>query len=444
MSRSHRSTRPLLTLALTVFIMLAMLAPVAVAAPEWVHGVVITSPTADDPAFVQPDSSLEVGYTVAIVGTQVDDVWVRVRLQDKYNSVISEVQEIVDAPTLGTGPNDLTSSIYVPWWLASGWYDIVVCVMDYDWDMPPLFCDKVSSAVLVDDTSPWVELVKPAYGAWVTGQDYLMVGTAEDDWAFDGTDIVSVVFEYCVLSNWRAPEGWCGLTDEDWVWIADGVPTPGIPHQYEARWDTSQVPDDEGYVRICATNLVGLTACDWNLVYVQNRYTTSLRPGWNLISTPLVLYDEDIEDVLLHLIAHNSVKQVLTYDRPSGTWHKWTAPAGAPGDTLTKIEDGKGYWIEMAAAEDLTFVGTWSEGMPPTYRVYEDWNLIGYTQWGEPTWWCCNSAFDYLGFPLYQSVESFWRYDAWSEVWVQVYDWSSMVPGAGYWLAVSEDGTINP
>jgi hypothetical protein len=441
--------------ALTVFTVLAILAPVAMAAPEWVHGLTITKPLATSPAFVMPDHEFDVEYTLAIVGLQVDDVKVRARLLDAYKNVIWEGSDYYNLSDLVTGNNDLTISVYVPASADNGWYSVQVCAMDKDKD-GEWFCDEVVNAVLVDDTPPWVKLIRPADGAWVSGQNYLLVGTAKDDWDFNGKDIVKVWFQYCEAGVWRAPEGWCGPQDTDWVWIADGVPTPGIPHQYEARWDTSQVPDDMGWVRICATNLVGLTACDWNQIFVVNRYTVNLQPGWNLISTPLVLYNPDIENVLLHLIDKNIVKQVMTYNRPAGTWSKWTAPAGAPGDTLATIEDGKGYWIEMAAKDELTFVGTWSDGemMPPTYPVYPDWNLIGYTHWGTPplddwwhSWWPMwpdKTVLDYLGRPVHDTTEALWRYDAKLNVWIAMYGWDDMVKGSGYWLAVSEAGTINP
>ena len=83
---------------------------------------------------------------------------------------------------------------------------------------------------------------------------------------------------------------------------------------------------------------------------------------------------------------------------------------------------------------------------PPEYQVYEGWNLIGYTHWGQPTshWIGDKLVADYLGMPLAPSVEALWRYDAWSETYVPMYLMDSMVKGAGYWLATGDGGSINP
>ena len=48
-----RASRPL-TIAIALVAMLVMLVPAAIAAPEWVHGVTIDSPTTDDPEYVNP------------------------------------------------------------------------------------------------------------------------------------------------------------------------------------------------------------------------------------------------------------------------------------------------------------------------------------------------------------------------------------------------------
>jgi len=438
--------------------MLAMLVPAAMAAPEWVHGVKITAPTAAAPTYVNPakpvadptkpdvqgDAAFTVNYDLTIVGTQVNPIDVRFRVFDANGwTVVWEWQGLIAPAKVHTGVNAMTSDLIYPDW-GQGWFDLEVCAASAQGEW---FCDTQKLAVVIDWTNPWVTLDNPASGAWVSGQAYQLIGSAGDD--FDpgprGSGIAKTWFDYCAWNNWN---GWqCGNNDY-WVPIAAGKAS-GLDDQYvgDPLWDTTQVPDGPGVVRFCAVDKVGLQACDWHQINVVNRYTVNLRPGWNLISTPLMLYDDDMDSVLAHLVAHGTVKDIYTAKNENAgepdvyTWSKWI-----PGDKTT-FNHGQGYWINMKASDSLTFVGAWKTTgpvTPPEYQVYEGWNLIGYTHWGQPTWLGDKVVADYLGMPLAPSVEALWRYDAWSEDYIPVGLMDSMTKGAGYWLATGDGGSINP
>ncbi len=451
------ASRKPLAIALVLVVLFAMLAPAAMAAPAWTHGVDITSPTQAGPAYVNPPAGFKVKYDLTIVGTQVDDIEVRFRAVDGNNwHSLFATQYIVASNSLKTGVNAMTSPTFFPGWV-DGWYDLEVCARDWnnlfaaptsDW-----FCDVEPNALLIDRAAPGARLIKPAAGAVVSGLDYLMVGKAWDPaWAEDDPllqygAIKETWFAYCAITNWQPANGWCGPNDASWITIGAGTPTPGVPYQYEFKWNSSQVPDDHGAVRFCAQDLVGLTTCNAAPVFVVNRFTVNLRPGWNLVSTPLMLYDDDMDAVMFHL--KNNVKSVWTAKNMNAgepdvyQWWKWV-----PGDDM-KFKHGQGYWINMKAAATLTFVGsfkTTGPAAPPEYPVFEGWNLIGYTHWGQPTshWIGDKRVVDYLGVPLTPSVEALWRYDAVSETYVPMYFMDYMVKGFGYWLGLAQGGTINP
>jgi hypothetical protein len=452
------ASRKPLAIALVLVVLFALLAPAATAAPEWTHGVDITAPTQATPAYIKPPAGFNAKFDLTIVGTQVDDVEVRFRLVDPTNHFsVWQSLIIIANNALVTGVNKITSPLLTPVG-ADGWYDFEICARDLNNLGAPTsawFCDLERLAVLIDHEAPGARLVKPASGAVVSGKDYLMVGKAwdpafaEDDPLMQYGAIKQAWFEYCAITNFQTQNEFCGSTDQSWVKLGDGTPTAGVPYQYQFIWDSTAVPDDHGAVRFCAVDLVGLKACDVSPVFVVNRFTVSLRPGWNLISTPLMLYDDDMDAVLLHLIAKGTVKDVYTAQNMNAgepdvyVWKKWV-----PGDTM-KFEDGQGYWINMKAADQLTFVGsfkTTGPAAPPEYPVFEGWNLIGYTHWGQPTshWIGDKKVAEYLGMPLAPSVEALWRYDAWTETYIPMYLMDLMVKGAGYWLGIAQGGTINP
>jgi hypothetical protein len=333
-----------------------------------------------------------------------------------------------------------------------------------------------ATAFLLDQQPPTAKLLKPAENQWlgatfVTGQDFLLVGTAEDQGG-----IKSAWFELCpeessaCLKQWNSAPG-----DENWRAIG-GVPadeTPGIPGQYEAEWDSTTMPDGFYFIRICAEDIAGNGNCadgredlplvlvseygtehmnpwsDAHWVYVNNRVVIPLQVGWNLISTPLLLYDTDITDVLAKLIAHDTVEGVWTmvWQGDQQVWKTWT-PGPGPVDTLTKIVDGQGYWIKMKAPDTLTLVGTWTtlgDGEPPPpYPLHDGWNLIGYTHWGRPTIWPTDEVWDYLGWGLIDNLQAplLFYYDPCTNVWKMLYSQQNMVLGKGYWLWPTEPGVI--
>jgi hypothetical protein len=215
-----------------------------------------------------------------------------------------------------------------------------------------------------DTTPPTAKLVKPADLHWkgasfVTGQDFLLVGEAEDQ-----RGVKSVWFELCpegtpaCLEDWDSAPG-----DGSWRAIGD-VPadeTPGIPGQYQAEWGSTEAPDGFYFMRICAEDIAGNSNCvdsrvdlpligedeylnpylDAHWVYVSNQIECPLQVGWNLISTPLLPYDTDIQNVMSHLVDHGTVEAAWSMFNKDDArvWKVWT-PAAGPVDTLTTIVDG--------------------------------------------------------------------------------------------------------
>ena len=377
------------------------------------------------------------------------------------------------APKTGTTPDDDTPLFFAKsdlWKLQEGWYNLKVCASEAD--APPetwLWCDTEENALLVDKTAPAVWLDKPgeiwpqrdpANAIWLTGVEYL-VGGAKDAW---GLDDESASFQYCAISNfWTSADGtwWnCGPDDNSWIEVTPGDLSCVINEyggtEYKGYWDTAGaevgVPDDEGVVRICVTDVAGNTSCAGSQVFIDNEFTINLRPGWNLISTPSMLYNSNIEDVLHHLLVLNKVEAVVSYDQTCG-WCIYT-PAPDP-DSLSTIDHGKGYWVNMRGEGDLTFWGTWKSvgwDMPASYWVDKGWNLVGYTHWGRPTapFFPASYAADYLANIMTPipgvggGVQALVHYNAVTGLYENITYLDRMVKGKGYWLATDKGGTIVP
>ena len=327
-----------------------------------------------------------------------------------------------------------------------------------------------ATAFLLDQQPPTAKLVKPADDHWkgatfVTGTDFLLVGTAEDE-----SGIKGAWFELCPEGNSTCLRDWNSAPgDGSWraIWDVPADETPGIPGQYQTEWDSVTVLDGFYFIRICAEDTAGNSNCadsredlplvdgagaehlnpypDAHWVYVSNRIACPLAEGWNLSCASLMPYDTDIEDVLAELIAHDTVESVWTmvYQGGKQVWKVWT-PTEGPVDTLTKIVDGQGYWIKMKAPDTWNIVGTWTtlgDGeTPPAYPVYDGWNLTCYTQWGRPPIWPTDTVGDYLGAGLIDDLQGAWYYDPCTDTWH--HPSQDMVLCRGYWLSTVEAGVI--
>ncbi len=111
-------------------------------------------------------------------------------------------------------------------------------------------------------------------------------------------------------------------------------------------------------------------------------YAIPLNEGWNLISLPLVPSDPTTEEVL-QSVDFDDIDIVWGYNAETEDW-SYRIPDVA--GTLTEMNDGYGYWIDMYATATLTVSGTMLpvpvEGetppAPPAYDVFVGWNLLGF------------------------------------------------------------------
>jgi len=157
---------------------------------------------------------------------------------------------------------------------------------------------------------------------------------------------------------------------------------------YSFTWAVNGTPSTQCRIKVTATNpgsgQSGYDASDVDFridaaTCAVETASQALPAGWSLISLPVIPVCTNIESVLGPIL--DKVKAVWYYTGgASGTWKSY-AP-GLTSPTLTTMEAGKAYWINLdTGGGTLTFQGRkWAcpGATPPTYSYVAGWNLVGY------------------------------------------------------------------
>jgi len=178
-----------------------------------------------------------------------------------------------------------------------------------------------------------------------------------------------------------------------------------------------------------------------------------LDEGYNLISLTLIPYDTDIEQMLI--TDNNLDLRVASYwtGGPTGVgeWLNFW-PLDLLATDLTTIEDGKGYWLDLDTAvdpdDDLCYEGwelvgwvqvddTWVPSLPPSYDMVEGWNLMGFKSTTP------KPAEEYLA-AIASKYVMIYGYDDGIYFIAGSPGHEYLEPGLGYWIAMTEPGTIYP
>jgi len=163
-------------------------------------------------------------------------------------------------------------------------------------------------------------------------------------------------------------------------------------------------------------------------------YNIALTSGWNLISLPLIPNSTVIGNVLAGI--SGNVIMVRYYDASSVSWLSYVPGVGG---SLTTMEDGKGYWINMNASNTLTVNGVEMPGPEeelPNYSVVEGWNLIGFKSVET------KKSSEYLSGLSY--IVLYGYNGAYSTIAHPTDIDNNMTPGSGFWAYFSTAGTIIP
>jgi len=162
--------------------------------------------------------------------------------------------------------------------------------------------------------------------------------------------------------------------------------------------------------------------------------TVALADDWNLISSPLILVDTNIVNVLSGVASNVDI--VWYYDETAG----WISYIPGTGGLLTTFEDGNGYFVKMENPDTLTFSGFYyaltgdTFGAPAAYHRGTGWQLMGYSLTSDTASMISSDYFDKSGFSDITNIHDF---NAGTQKYETVADGDTLVAGDGYWGYVS-------
>lgn len=162
----------------------------------------------------------------------------------------------------------------------------------------------------------------------------------------------------------------------------------------------------------------------------------TFQKGWGFFSLIFRPADTAIGEVLKSVI--QNVRVVWGYDNQQKKWLKYSAvPNVIRPNTLSALEQGKGYWIYMNSPVTLNLTGV--EALT-SIRLYEGWDLIGYPG-AEPA--DAGAALSDLNSKW--DVVWTWRNNNWlaipasdSGITLSSPAFTTFQPGSAYWLKIRE------
>ncbi len=186
----------------------------------------------------------------------------------------------------------------------------------------------------------------------------------------------------------------------------------------------------------------------------ETKFRVRLNKKWNLISVPVRLLDDSMDEVFA---GHDSVVSVWHYDGAS--WHVYTPDGNPANDDLTTMEPGSGYWVFNVAPATLRLSGSLlSPGVtPPSTPIVHGWNLLGYygteglsayqgpAGKGRSASCLLSSIGGSVWDKGFTTVFGYWEPFN-PDPWLRYGRWDRLDPGAGYWVFATEPGihTIPP
>lgn len=119
---------------------------------------------------------------------------------------------------------------------------------------------------------------------------------------------------------------------------------------------------------VCSVDIAGLQGCTLDQA---GKFARPLASGLNLVSIPLIQWDESVTTVLQTV----EFQEVWTYDSSSKKWKWWMGYKPYLGE-LRQVSHTMGVWINVTEDSNLTVAGI--VPLTTSIQLRVGWNLIGY------------------------------------------------------------------
>jgi parallel beta-helix repeat protein len=154
-----------------------------------------------------------------------------------------------------------------------------------------------------------------------------------------------------------------------------------------------------------------------------------LKPGWNLISVPLIQEDENLLKVLELIDGYYDAVQWYDITDTNDHWKHYHINK-LFGNDLSDLNETMGFWIHITGNDDIIF---FYRGIKPTINqnipLYPGWNLVGYPSLTNKL---RDTALNNIIFDI--DVDAIQTYDAATKTWEELSPSDSFELGEGYWV----------
>ncbi len=221
--------------------------------------------------------------------------------------------------------------------------------------------------------------------------------------------------------------------------IGSDQPLPALPDGGSANVSVPWTPMGPGIHEICVVadpdDLISEAGEADNIacLIVEVAFYRHLTPGNRLMSFPLVVVDDSVGSVLSSI--SGCYDYVRRYD-PLDTASPWKSYVPGRGyDSLHRLDNTMGFWINVTSACDLVIVGV--RPSTTTVNLHQGWNMVGFPSF-KTTYAVADLKAD-IGLAGV-IVEAF---DAGAAPYYlqRVQDSYVMKAGEGYWVYVPSDAT---
>jgi len=227
------------------------------------------------------------------------------------------------------------------------------------------------------------------------------------------------------------------ITDNDVENNRDGISLRGSENIidsnifcYNDGSDIEVTGDNNQFIYNQCDNIEGekieCISCDVEL----EKYEIELNPSWNLISSYIILYFNDMESIFNRLVRQNILEIVKDGNG------RFYIPEN-DFDNIGEWISTEGYWVKVNEPATLTIIG--EEHTPLIIKLNEGWNTIAYPLRGS------NNVRDLLN-PLVEDNLLEIIKDGFIRFYLPRYGFDNlenMNSGKGYIIKVSEDAVLN-